>query len=55
MDKGVRWFLKIISLKVNIIAGLGIELAYYNEVVQYVSHYFYPISRPYMNVRLNHL
>ena len=37
-DKGVYIFPKGISPKENIIAWLGFELAYYNVIVQHISH-----------------
>ena len=39
MDKGVHAFPKGINPKVNVIAQLEFELAYYDVAVQYVSHY----------------
>ena len=39
LDKGVHAFLKGISLKVNIIVWLEIELAYFKATVQHFSHY----------------
>ena len=38
-DKGVHSFPKDTSPKVNVIAQLEFELAYYNVAVQHVSHY----------------
>ena len=39
MDKGVHAFLKGISSKMNIIAQLEFELAYFKATVQYFNHY----------------
>ena len=38
-DKGVHTFPKDISWKVNVIAQLEFELAYYNSTVQQFNHY----------------
>ena len=38
-DEGIHTFFKGISPKVNVIARLEFELAYYDIIVQHVSHY----------------
>ena len=38
-DQGVHTFLLGISLKVNIIARLQFEVAYFDDAVKHVSHY----------------
>ena len=39
MDKGLHTFPIGISPKVNVVAGLEFELAYYDVTVQHFSHY----------------
>ena len=43
-EKGVHTFLKGISPKVNVIAWLVLELAYFEAAVQYFSHYSMEIT-----------
>ena len=53
-DKGVHTFPKGICLKVNVIARLGFELAYYDPAIQRFDHYTMR-TPPYMCIGLSHM
>ena len=51
-DKGLHTFPKSISLKLNVVARLEFELAYFEAVVQHCSHYVNPYNKKKVNCQL---